>query len=77
MQYICCPDCANISNMFSDFHLGFDCSHDFNGCSNNPCALGRNCTDLTPEQEKILGRSFNCSTCPVGYKVDSTEKCKG
>ncbi|WAR27354.1 MLP-like protein [Mya arenaria] len=39
----------------------------YNGCAGNPCTLGRNCTDLSPEEQQSQGRAYMCSECPLGY----------
>lgn len=56
--------------------IGLNCELDTNACSNEPCSLHRNCTDLTPEEENRLGRGYNCSGCPKGYN-DMNNKCEG
>lgn len=56
--------------------IGLNCELDTNACSNEPCSLRRNCTDLTPEEETRLGRGYNCSGCPKGYN-DMNNKCEG
>ena len=40
------------------------------GCQDNPCTGGTNCTDLTPEEHVVSGVSFNCSECPTGTEDD-------
>ena len=57
--------------------LGDDCETDTNACADSPCALGRNCNDLTPAEEVWLGRTYNCSSCPAGYNITADEKCEG
>ena len=52
------------------------CDENIDGCEDNPCPLGRNCTDLSPEDEGLLGRAYNCSECPSGYD-DIDNKCEG
>ncbi|WAR22475.1 FBN1-like protein, partial [Mya arenaria] len=44
-----------------------NCESNYNGCAGNPCSLGRNCTDLSPEKQQSQGRAYICSECPVGY----------
>lgn len=63
-------------NCFLFFQTGDMCDTDTDGCSNNPCPLGRNCTDLSPEEETLFDRGYNCSSCPLGYK-DVENKCQG
>ncbi|KAK2181108.1 hypothetical protein NP493_410g01020 [Ridgeia piscesae] len=46
------------------------CELDLDGCQDNPCTGGTNCTDLTPEEQMISGLSFNCSECPKGTEDD-------
>ena len=57
--------------------LGDDCETDTNACADSPCALGRNCIDLNPADEVLLGRTYNCSSCPAGYNITADEKCEG
>ncbi|KAK2158335.1 hypothetical protein NP493_1807g00024 [Ridgeia piscesae] len=45
---------------------GDHCESDLDGCQDNPCTEGTNCTDVTPEEEKSSGKSFKCSECPAG-----------
>ncbi|KAI0208521.1 hypothetical protein LSAT2_006799 [Lamellibrachia satsuma] len=46
------------------------CELDMDGCQDNPCTGGTNCTDLTPEEQVVSGVSFNCSECPTGTEDD-------
>jgi hypothetical protein len=39
--------------------------------------FGRNCIDLNPAEEVLLGRTYNCSSCPAGYNITADEKCEG
>ncbi|XP_062609556.1 uncharacterized protein LOC134271356 [Saccostrea cucullata] len=55
-------------------YSGENCEQDIDACVQSPCSLDRNCTDLTPAEEVILGRGYNCSECPPGY-VDVDTKC--
>ena len=55
---------------------GDDCENDTDACTQNPCPLGRNCTDLTPQEEVALGRGYNCTDCPAGFQ-DIDNKCEG
>ncbi|KAK2165542.1 hypothetical protein NP493_1362g01013 [Ridgeia piscesae] len=45
---------------------GDHCESDYDGCQDNPCTEGTNCTDVTPEVELSTGKLFNCSQCPEG-----------
>ncbi|KAK2160812.1 hypothetical protein NP493_1626g00009 [Ridgeia piscesae] len=45
---------------------GDHCESDLDGCQDNPCTEGTNCTDVTPEEQVSTGKSFNCSECPSG-----------
>ncbi|XP_071101749.1 fibrillin-1-like [Haliotis cracherodii] len=61
-----------------DCEIGFtgaDCSQDVDGCKSLPCFTGQNCTDLVPAEEKRLGRGYNCSDCPGGFRA-SGDKCE-
>lgn len=54
------------------FVLGDNCENETDACLEDPCSLDRECTDLTPEEESVLGRGYNCSACPPGYdEVDA------
>ncbi|VDI38553.1 Hypothetical predicted protein [Mytilus galloprovincialis] len=55
---------------------GDDCDINTYGCADNPCALGRTCIDLSPSDEVLLGRGYNCSKCPPGYVITDDEKCE-
>ena len=46
------------------------CEADYDGCQDNPCTAGTNCTDLTAAEEVSTGRQYNCSECPPGTKKD-------
>jgi len=50
--------------------VGESCEEDLDGCADNSCTAGTNCTDLTPQQQVVTGRAFNCSACPGGYEED-------
>ena len=42
-------------------------------CQESPCSLNRECIDLSPREEILLGRGYNCSACPPGYdEIDSS-----
>ncbi|XP_078334851.1 uncharacterized protein LOC111121476 isoform X3 [Crassostrea virginica] len=56
-------------------YSGQDCQNDTDACAEIPCALGRNCTDLSPEDEAAFGRGYNCSDCPAGF-AEVDEKCE-
>ncbi|KAK2175052.1 hypothetical protein NP493_751g01001 [Ridgeia piscesae] len=45
---------------------GDHCEFDLDGCQDNPCTAGTNCSDVTPEEQVIHGKSYNCSECPAG-----------
>ncbi|KAI0231036.1 Mucin-like protein, partial [Lamellibrachia satsuma] len=46
------------------------CELDFDGCQDNPCTLGSNCTDLTLADQVASGKQYNCSACPEGIEDD-------
>ena len=53
--------------------LGNDCENETDACQENPCTLNRTCIDLSPKEEILLGRGYNCSPCPRGYdEIDSS-----
>ncbi|XP_048727085.2 uncharacterized protein LOC125645542 [Ostrea edulis] len=56
-------------------YSGDNCENETDACLQSPCPLGRDCTDLSPEEEARLGRGYNCSECPTGYK-DVNNKCE-
>ena len=45
---------------------GNSCEQDYNGCQDNPCTLGTNCTDVTPSVQEANATSYSCSPCPSG-----------
>ena len=52
---------------------GNDCENETDACQENPCSLNRTCIDLSPKEEILLGRGYNCSPCPRGYdEIDSS-----
>ncbi|XP_062605771.1 uncharacterized protein LOC134267581 isoform X2 [Saccostrea cucullata] len=55
-------------------YSGENCEQDIDACVQSPCSLDRNCTDLTPAEEVMMGRGYNCSECPPGF-VDVDTKC--
>ena len=48
------------------FMLGDYCESDLDGCQDNPCTEGTNCTDVNPAEQVIGGKSYTCSECPAG-----------
>ncbi|KAI0238816.1 hypothetical protein LSAT2_010422 [Lamellibrachia satsuma] len=46
------------------------CEEDFDGCQDNPCTEGTNCTDMTADEEVLTGQLYNCSECPAGTMED-------
>ncbi|XP_062609554.1 uncharacterized protein LOC134271353 [Saccostrea cucullata] len=56
-------------------YSGDRCETNTDACLSGPCPLNRECIDLTPEEEFILGRGYNCSDCPSGF-VDVENKCE-
>ncbi|KAI0233186.1 Mucin-like protein [Lamellibrachia satsuma] len=46
------------------------CELDLDGCQDNPCTEGTNCTDVTPAEQVASGKSYNCSACPEGTEDD-------
>ncbi|KAK2172014.1 hypothetical protein NP493_1002g01061 [Ridgeia piscesae] len=53
---------------------GDHCESDYDGCQDNPCTAGTNCTDASPDEEVSSGRPYSCSECPEGTEKDG-EKC--
>ena len=57
-------------------YSGNDCENETDACQETPCSLNRTCIDLSPKDEILLGRGYNCSACPLGYdEIDSS--CTG
>ena len=42
------------------------CESDMDGCQDNPCTQGTNCTDVTPAEQVTNDKSYTCSDCPEG-----------
>ena len=59
------------------FFTGDHCTDDYDGCEDMPCFHGTNCTDLSPEQQLLFNRAYNCSECPEGYYKPSENLCVG
>lgn len=57
-------------------NTGDNCESEVDACLEMPCSLNRQCTDLSPEEESVLGRGYNCSACPPGYDK-SDDSCSG
>ncbi|XP_061188887.1 uncharacterized protein LOC133197060 [Saccostrea echinata] len=55
-------------------YSGEMCEKETDACLQSPCSHGRDCIDLTPEEEVKLGRGYNCSECPSGFK-EIENKC--
>nr|XP_022290316.1 uncharacterized protein LOC111101946 isoform X2 [Crassostrea virginica]XP_022290324.1 uncharacterized protein LOC111101946 isoform X2 [Crassostrea virginica] len=54
-------------------YFGNDCENETDACQETPCSLNRTCIDLSPKEEILLGRGYNCSACPIGYdEIDSS-----
>ena len=54
-------------------YSGNDCENETDACQETPCSLNRTCIDLSPKEEILLGRGYNCSACPHGYdEIDSS-----
>ena len=65
-------------------YAGDDCEIDYDGCQDDPCAVGRNCTDknatfheMEEEQEQNETNAYSCGGCPIGYLIDPDDKCEG
>ncbi|KAK2163998.1 hypothetical protein NP493_1438g00002 [Ridgeia piscesae] len=52
--------------MLLEQRFGDHCESDFDGCQDNPCTEGTNCTDVSPSEHIASGKAFNCSECPPG-----------
>ena len=50
--------------------VGSSCAFDIDGCEDNPCTVGTNCIDLTPNEQAAQNKAFQCSDCPGGYFDD-------
>ncbi|KAL3836478.1 hypothetical protein ACJMK2_021910, partial [Sinanodonta woodiana] len=55
---------------------GSECEIDFNGCASTPCSPLRNCIDNPANVHEALGRAYNCSSCPSGYKDGTNDLTK-
>ncbi|KAH9523910.1 hypothetical protein Btru_047391 [Bulinus truncatus] len=55
-----CPNCS-----------GENCDQNYNACSENPCALRQNCTDLSPEEQGNRSVGYTCGPCPAGFDTRS------
>ncbi|KAH9524422.1 hypothetical protein Btru_054506 [Bulinus truncatus] len=55
-------------------YTGVFCTENFNACTTNPCAVGQNCTDLTPEQQGMNKIGHLCGPCPTGFELQG-DKC--
>ncbi|KAH9492107.1 hypothetical protein Btru_026966, partial [Bulinus truncatus] len=72
---------AKITGTFSSYacvcfpaYTGAFCTENFNACTTNPCAVGQNCTDLTPEQQGMNKIGHLCGPCPTGFELQG-DKC--
>ncbi|KAK7093001.1 hypothetical protein V1264_008666 [Littorina saxatilis] len=48
---------------------GDDCEDDFDGCAQDPCIPGQDCTDVPAANHSITGVAYTCSACPTGYNL--------
>ena len=48
------------------------CEMETDGCTDRPCSVGTNCTDLSPAEQVQFSRAYNCSKCPAGYVEDDS-----
>lgn len=62
--------CYLRQSISSFISAGDYCELDMDGCQDNPCTGGTNCTDFTPDEQVVSGLSFNCSECPAGTEDD-------
>ncbi|KAH9523872.1 hypothetical protein Btru_047284, partial [Bulinus truncatus] len=49
-------------------YTGDNCYQNYNACSDNPCAKGQNCTDMTPEEQGNQTIGYTCGPCPAGLE---------
>lgn len=79
LQVILTFGLLTVNDQFKTYVLisGPDCEKEYDGCLANPCSLNRTCIKLSPKEQKLLGRSFNCSACPDGYSVHGITECLG
>ncbi|WAR24058.1 MLP-like protein [Mya arenaria] len=54
---------------------GLDCEKEVDGCAAEPCSLGRNCSNLSIEQQRKEGRAYKCGPCPEGFVTDDNDTC--
>ncbi|KAH9488617.1 hypothetical protein Btru_061290 [Bulinus truncatus] len=58
-------------------YTGDNCELDKDGCSNSPCPAFTNCTDVPADVEVTTGKSYTCSACPAGFKLNANgTKCE-
>ena len=68
---------ANYCKLFRiNVFVGSRCADDIDGCEDNPCTEGTNCTDLTPAEHVTQSRAYVCTDCPIGY-IDDDGTCIG
>ncbi|XP_053372976.1 fibrillin-1-like [Mercenaria mercenaria] len=56
-----------------EYHDGDECENDLNGCSGDPCSLGRDCTDNDVNTHMSSGKAFTCADCPAGYTTEDED----
>ncbi|XP_053391141.1 mucin-like protein, partial [Mercenaria mercenaria] len=56
-----------------EYHEGDECEDDLNGCSGDPCSLGRDCTDNDVNTHTVSGKAFTCADCPAGYTTEDDD----
>ncbi|KAH3882943.1 hypothetical protein DPMN_006890 [Dreissena polymorpha] len=59
------------------YWTGDDCQFDFDACAENPCSVGRNCTDTNADAHKGNPSipTYTCTPCPAGFE-DNNAKCE-
>ena len=54
------------------------CDADIDGCEDDPCFKSVICRDLSPAEQAIARRPFECGECPAGYLKDNrSQECYG
>ncbi|XP_055957125.1 fibrillin-1-like isoform X3 [Patella vulgata] len=46
---------------------GDSCNVDIDGCADDPCLVGQNCTDRPAANHTVTNIGYDCSPCPDGY----------
>ena len=53
-------------------YLGDNCEVEVDGCADEPCTEGQECTNLAPDEDEDNEVRYKCGTCPPGYHDGNT-----